>query len=79
MTCAKEDIWICIGQMGESVECVIFNSQGDTSREEQVLEENVPVDIVIIRHGSTETTLELLISNPPPQQLPPNPRVIRPN
>jgi hypothetical protein len=36
-------------------------SQGDASREGQVLEESMPVDIVIIRHGSTETTLELLI------------------
>jgi hypothetical protein len=44
-------------------------SQGDASREGQVLEEIMPVDIVIIGHGSTETTLKLLISNPPPKQL----------
>jgi hypothetical protein len=44
-------------------------SQGDASREGQVLEESIPVDIVIIGHGSTETKLKLLISNPPPEQL----------
>jgi hypothetical protein len=48
---AEQEISISIEQMGEDIEGVTIHRERNMSREDRVLEENILMDIVVIRHG----------------------------
>jgi hypothetical protein len=50
MTSTDKEISIGIRQMRNSIEGITIHSEGNMSGEDRVFEEDMPVDIVVIRH-----------------------------
>jgi hypothetical protein len=50
-TSHKSKVSISIRQTREGIKQIAVKSKRDTGREDRVFEENMPVDIVVIRHG----------------------------
>jgi hypothetical protein len=57
MTHAEEQVCVCIRQLGESVEHIAINGKGDPRGKGQAVEDHMPIDVMVIRHGNDGTKL----------------------